>query len=246
MKTFPIDPRDGNGGGSCSTCCCQPVNGSAGETDKWVLEYAAWTIPLRGRGLTINSTFLIEDKTPSAAPGGNLRPSVPFVTKSTQFNTEIVINLATEGVTDPEGDPLKFKLLALYGPTYGDIELTESGMATYTPRNGYYGPDTFFYTVTDGNGRPIAGEVAIAVQPPIQVPPLPAVPLRNAATPKVMVQCGAATINTAMQTLSFPVSIAPTAMVGDLFRLTVRQQAIDCDCGEYWHTSCYDIAITKC
>ena len=46
--------------------------------------------------------------------------------------------------------------------------------------------------------------------------------------------------------LRFPVAISPGAKVGDIYRLTIRAPAMDCDGTTYYHVSCYDITIGKC
>ena len=46
--------------------------------------------------------------------------------------------------------------------------------------------------------------------------------------------------------LSFPLVVSPLASVGDLYRLTVRQVAMDCGASFFAHVSCYDIAIVRC
>jgi hypothetical protein len=57
---------------------------------------------------------------------------------------------------------------------------------------------------------------------------------------------GPATVNQQYFTVSFPVKVSPAAQLCEVWRLTVLQGALDCECQCYTHSSCYDIGIAKC
>lgn len=58
--------------------------------------------------------------------------------------------------TDPDGDtPLQAVLVA--GPAHGTLSLNANGSFTYTPNNGYTGPDSFQYKPWDGVTDETAG-----------------------------------------------------------------------------------------
>ncbi|MBF4605202.1 Ig-like domain-containing protein [Curtobacterium sp. VKM Ac-2884] len=50
-------------------------------------------------------------------------------------------------------------------PSHGDVVVAKDGSSTYTPATGYSGPDSFTYTVTDGNGKSDTVTVTVNVAP---------------------------------------------------------------------------------
>lgn len=57
--------------------------------------------------------------------------------------------------TDPDGDALQFAVAS--PPAHGTVVLqANTGAGTYTPSPGYCGPDSFVFTVTDGQCAPQA------------------------------------------------------------------------------------------
>jgi uncharacterized protein (TIGR03382 family) len=55
-------------------------------------------------------------------------------------------------------------------PTHGTVVVNPDGTVTYTPDPDYSGPDTFSYTVTDGNGQTSTAAVVVTVTPIDDVP----------------------------------------------------------------------------
>jgi hypothetical protein len=66
------------------------------------------------------------------------------------------------GDTDPDGDTLT---VTTPSPTalHGSVSCTAAGVCTYTPNANYHGPDSFTYTVSDGNGGQDTGQVSVTV-----------------------------------------------------------------------------------
>ncbi len=64
--------------------------------------------------------------------------------------------------TDVEGDTLTIDSVTT--PENGSVEFT-SDTVTYTPTKDYYGPDSFQYTVSDGNGGTATATVTITINP---------------------------------------------------------------------------------
>ena len=89
----------------------------------------------------------------------------------TPINGNVILN-----DTDPEGDA--FTVTANSNPTNGTLVINPNGTFTYTPNTGYFGPDSFTYTICD-NGTPVACDTAtvyITVNPDtINPPPPPAI-----------------------------------------------------------------------
>lgn len=46
--------------------------------------------------------------------------------------------------------------------------------------------------------------------------------------------------------LRFPVSVSPGAATDNIYRIIIRQPALDCDCNKFWHEMCIDITVGKC
>ena len=76
-----VNPRDGSASGNgCNTCCCELVKLRIGEVSKLILNYAPWSVPLRGRGLhcqpdievSVNTQACPNDSVESGAPPQNV------------------------------------------------------------------------------------------------------------------------------------------------------------------------------
>ncbi|MGO7984244.1 Ig-like domain-containing protein, partial [Rhizobium johnstonii] len=50
-------------------------------------------------------------------------------------------------------------------PAHGSVTIATNGGYTYTPANGYSGPDSFTYMALDGNGSTTVQTVRITVTP---------------------------------------------------------------------------------
>ena len=80
-------------------------------------------------------------------------------TLSTPEDTALVGTLTA---TDVES--ITFTFTQLVGPAHGTLSITAStGAFTYTPAANYHGPDSFTFTVTDGNGGTDSGLISITV-----------------------------------------------------------------------------------
>ncbi len=73
--------------------------------------------------------------------------------------------------SDADGDSLS--IVSATEPSHGDAVANANGTVTYTPDAGFYGDDSFQYTVTDGNGNNDTATVSVSVtrvnQPPVAV-----------------------------------------------------------------------------
>jgi M6 family metalloprotease-like protein len=75
----------------------------------------------------------------------------------TDQDTPVAITLVA---TDPDNDPLTYNIGA--GPAHGTLSGTGADQ-TYTPNAGYYGPDNFTFTATDGTLASNVATVSITV-----------------------------------------------------------------------------------
>lgn len=234
MQSYTIDPRDGfRAGDSCNTCCCVSVPVKAGEIQSLKINYAAWVIPLRGRGLTQNTTITVDVKH-IADPAIATTP----LTDTTPMNTNLMDSLSSLAV-DPESDPLTFSLAALYGPDHGEIVIQADGDFVYTPATGFQGVDRFYWQVTDGNSDPVIQQAVVSVGT------IPAGE-SNAFRPVIVIPKKRVKLDSSFSAVTMAIDVSPVAKPGDIYRMNVRQQALDCDCEPYYHVSCWDLIISKC
>jgi len=235
MYHFTVENMEASSAG-CTTCCCERLALKPGTTTKVNIGYASWAVPI-GR-LHCGPSFELEQKdTCPAATGAPRKTGGLPVAFDTPVSTQLDGDL-TSKVEDPEGGPLIFKLLSLYGPKHGTINFHPSGMFDYVPVTGYDGEDRFFFTATDDTGKATTFEALIGVGA-----------LSSAdmgETPHVMVDMRSVNVSQQFYQTSFAVSVAPTADLCEIWRLTIMQNAIDCECVCYNRTDCYDIEIAKC
>ena len=64
---------------------------------------------------------------------------------------------------DPDGDPLTATLVS--GPAHGTLTFNPDGSFVYTPDANYSGPDSFTYTVSDGDQTSTPATVTLTVSP---------------------------------------------------------------------------------
>ena len=90
----------------------------------------------------------------------NDAPVAADVRRTTPEDTPLTGTLAA---TDVDGDPLTFTKAT--DPAHGTVTVNTDGTYTYTPAANYFGPDSFTYTVSDGNGGTVTKTVSITVTP---------------------------------------------------------------------------------
>jgi hypothetical protein len=106
----------------------------------------------------------------SSVGGGTLfTPDAVDDSLSTPRDTAKSVNVL-DNDTDPNGDPLTVTTLT---PTaaHGSVSCTAAGICTYTPAPGYVGPDSFDYTISDGNGGSDSATVTVTVTAPADTTP---------------------------------------------------------------------------
>ena len=168
--------------------------------------------------------------------GTNLPPTNTDYVFDTNAGTPFTGTVATNAV-DPEAGAMVYGLVPLYGPYNGSVALAGNGAFTYTPAPGFVGVDTFRFTTSDGTNS-VTRSVAMRVGTPGAV-----VAFANSQN---IIRVPAARINVVSPIIEFPVEVAPEAVVGDIYRMTIRQAAMGCDDQVYYHASCFDITITRC
>jgi beta-glucosidase-like glycosyl hydrolase len=79
---------------------------------------------------------------------------------STNQNTAISLNVSTND-TSLEDSPMTYSLIT--NTDNGTVLLDSNGIASYTPNNGFYGYDSFDYSVTDVNGDQSTASATVSV-----------------------------------------------------------------------------------
>ncbi|MGN6692718.1 MAG: Ig-like domain-containing protein, partial [Aquihabitans sp.] len=87
----------------------------------------------------------------------NTAPTATNQSVTTPYQTAKAVTLAG---TDPESNPLTFAVAS--NPAHGTLSGTAPNL-TYTPANGYSGPDSFTFTANDGSLTSTPGTVSITV-----------------------------------------------------------------------------------
>jgi len=230
IGAYPADPS------GCVSCCCEVVSIKPGETLPLYLNYAPWAAPIALRGLHCVPSVEVEERQTCDTPAGsNLPPSAP-----PQIRFDAIVNTPLDGdlntqVTDPDGDAMTFKAMAHYAPKHGSLKLKSDGTFTYTPVQNYKGEDRFYFSVTDNINPAVVMEAMIGVG-------ISSWDVKG--TWDLVV--GPAIVNQRMYMVTLPISASPAAKTCQVFRLTIRQGALDCECNCYYHTDCVDVRIVKC
>lgn len=218
---------------SCQKCCCEKLNLKPGTVTKISVGYAPWAVPI-GQ-LHCSPQFQIEQMDTCPLPVGSNAP--PHAVADIKFSTAVnalLENTLTNMIKDPENAALIFKLLALYGPKHGKFSLWPDGMFSYMPAPNYKGEDRFYVSASDGHSTTVF-EVMIAVGVDAA---------SMVSTPHVSV--GPGTVDSRYFTVSFPVIVTPAASECEVWRLTVLQTAMDCECQCFTRTDCFDIGVVHC
>lgn len=237
MLHFTVDDVQAVSG--CQTCCCEKLQLKPGTTEKLSVGYAPWAVPI-GQ-LHCLPRFQIEPMETCPAPvGGDLPPTVTSLDGAVRFNTDLNTHLDGDlraQIADPEGLDLVFKLLPLYGPNHGKLVLNATGMFDYDPSLNFKGEERFFVTASDGKNAPVIFEVLIAIGIDINLP---------TPTPPISIDSNAIVVDQRYFMVSFPIKVSPAAPLCEVWRLTVLQSALDCDCHCFARTDCFDIKVIRC
>lgn len=222
----------------CVKCCCERLSLKPGTINRVSLGYAPWAVPI-GR-LNCVPQFSLEQMETCPPPVGTDLPPVLNAGDAARF--DVIVNTPFNGdlndvVEDPEGAPLTFKTLTVYQPQHGKVLVNPSGAFTFVPQQAYTGIDRFFASASDGVNPPFVFEVILGI----------GVTAASAlATPHVSVDLKSVQVDQRYYTVVFPLKVSPAAATCEVWRMTVLQGALDCDCVCYTRSDCYDISIVKC
>lgn len=215
------------------------------ETDKLVLNYAPWSVPIGGFGLVVGSTEIEVTRDSSACSttqiDGFASPALGdtgYAVFVTPVSTSLAGNVTVNGAT-PVGNTFDYAVVPLTGPRFGAITSFNvfTGGFTYVPESGFVGYDNFYVVMTDAQGRKLTQMVGITVGAPTHAAPYQTTGLVIDRT-KVKVDVHA-------HKLSFPITMLPDARECEVYKISIRQQTRDCD-DTYAHVSCFDVHVGRC
>lgn len=93
--------------------------------------------------------------------GTNGAPTAAADSYSTNENNALVAADPRLNDSDPDSDTLT---ITAAGPaSHGTVAVNSAQTVTYTPTTGYYGSDSFPYTISDGNGHTASATVSLTV-----------------------------------------------------------------------------------
>ena len=106
---------------------------------------------------------------------GDVNEAPTAVGDGYSVNSGDTLSVSTPGVitndTDVDGDSLTTILVT--PPSNGTLTLLANGSLTYTPADGFFGTDSFFYQVSDGALLSNVVEVQVSVAAGLPNPPTP-------------------------------------------------------------------------
>lgn len=242
MLYFDVDARDGGPAGTCNTCCCQSMTLRPGETNRMMLNYAPWALPLGWVVPTPQFTIETDNSScPTGEQDGFVDPTNTNYSLTTPAGAPLNIDLS-DNVAPPNNE-FTYRLLGLAGVEHGSlVQVGTSGgpLFMYTPAPGFQGYDYFDFQTEDAQGRTITNTVTINVGQHSQR-------RDNSRTATVpYIDRNAIVVDRQMQTVSFPIHMPVSVDNCQSFRLTIRQPAKDCDGNLYQHLACFDISPKTC
>ena len=110
-----------------------------------------------GNGGTATATVNV---TINAAAPVNTPPVANADTGTTDEDVAVTIDVIGN---DSDADSDQLTVTNTTAPGHGSVTNNNDGTLTYTPVNGYTGPDSFSYTISDGNGGEATTTVSITV-----------------------------------------------------------------------------------
>jgi hypothetical protein len=154
--TATVDTAPAHGSVTCAgTDCTYPPDADYNGTDEFTVTVSD------GNGGTASGSVGV-----TITPV-NDAPVAPDVMVATDEDTQLAIAM---DATDVDGDALTFA--AATQPAHGSVICPGDGSTcVYAPAGDYNGPDSFTYTVSDGNGGADAGTIDVVVNP-VNDPPV--------------------------------------------------------------------------
>lgn len=266
MLYFEANPRDNFNGRvarTCNTCCAEFVEAIPGETNKVVISYGDWLNGIRASRGLFDAVFSWVKLTPDpAAPFPSMLPPT-----NTDYQFQIEANMSfsntvSTNASSPQSSPLTFMLDPVNPPTTGTVAMNSNGSFIYMPQAGFTGVDQFGFFTTDGVNAPVENIVQVGVDvviashfegslpPGVINPNAPEASAQVYETPlppsQGLIFVPPNMVKLMGFSLEFALTVSPECLVGQVYRLTVAVQALECDRQTFRHISSYDIRISSC
>ncbi len=145
----------------------QPDNGTVADNGDGTVTFtpASGFVGTAQFGYTIEDSF-DQQATASVTVTVNMGENNPPIAvddfATTQKNTAVIIDVLAND-SDPDGDPLTIIEVPAKTPM-GTAEITEDGQILYNPMPGWWGGDSFEYTISDGFGGTATATVTLDVR----------------------------------------------------------------------------------
>lgn len=239
MLYYNANPRDGaDAVSACQTCCCETVKMRPGETNLLTINYAQWSVPIGWLAQSLDYAIEVNSTAcPTNAINGAVPPTNTLYIAVTPANTAVVVDLSPNAL--PVSLLHLYEIVPMSGPYNGTVDLVGTNV-TYTPTNGFRGFDNFWYKMTDAEGRSRIYSVVIDVASALGAPP------RAWIVTKPYIDLTKVKINEATHTVSFPIHMPLSCQACEVYRMTVKQPARDCDGNIFWHFKCLDFRCGGC
>lgn len=125
-----------------------------------------------GDSITVADDTLADTSTNASTGSNNTAPEANDEVFYTRQDVALMVDAASGGVlgndSDPDGDPITVGDADAASAQGGVVTVDADGAVAYTPAAGFWGPDTFGYTVSDGTDT--ASAVVTIYVAPILIP----------------------------------------------------------------------------
>jgi len=108
----------------------------------------------------INAGKALVDNPPPVGAAPNLPPVALNDTASTAYGTPVTVTVLAND-SDPDGGTLS--VTSVTTPAHGTATINAATTVTYTPAASYSGPDSFGYSISDGQGGTASATVSVTV-----------------------------------------------------------------------------------
>ncbi|MES2657777.1 MAG: Ig-like domain-containing protein [Verrucomicrobiota bacterium] len=105
-------------------------------------------------------------------PPANIVPVAVADSYSTPYQTVLVVTASGVLANDSDANSNPLTAVLNTGPGHGTLALNPNGGFTYTPANGYSGPDAFSYHANDGSLDSNVVTVSLTINPPPNTAPV--------------------------------------------------------------------------
>lgn len=247
---------------SCGVCCQANAQAIPGETNRWRIDYGMWMAPLPNPRFEMPIVFSFEKLTDNPPPSGSVLPPT-----NVDYSEQIAANTAYNGTVStsavsPSSLGLTFAIDPLNVAQHGFVAMNADGTFIYSPNPGFVGLDRFYFVTMDGINDPVKNSFTFGVDTVITShfsPTLPAgvvnltgsesgiqVYETNIPPAGDLLYIPPQSVYARHRSVDFALVCDPEALIGQLYRMSIKTQVADCNRTMYSHISRYDIEITQC